>query len=259
MSIVAAAVVPHSPVLLPTIAKEHAKLFDKTTTAITNLANDWYAAKPDVVIILSPHGVPSGQEIVLHSAEKYVATFDEYGDMATTITAAGAIGMMHHLHSQAEREHFPLHLQTFERLDYGTSIPLYFLLQAQPKISVCSLLIGTNEPEILLRLAAVLRECTQSDRRRYLIIASADMTRRKIHTPDAHRRPTHEERDFSSSIVAVDAAQLAALVPQPTTCGYGPLLGIVSMLQGIAEYGTIHSFEAPLGVGLLTASFSFSK
>lgn len=259
MPIIAASVVPHSPLLLPTIAKQHVGLFAKTTASVKTLAVGWYAAKPDIVIILSPHGTPPGSDIVIHSAEKFTAVYSEYGDLTTALIATGAMGLMHQIKSAAEREHLSLPLQTFDRLDYGTSVPLSFLLTNQPDIPVCSILVGTQQPERLLRLAAVLREFTASDRRRFLILASCDMTRRPKKTPDAKHRPTAEERVFSASIVAVDPSQLTALKPHQSTCGYGPLLALISMLNGLSPRGEILSFEAPLGVGLLTADFSINS
>ncbi len=258
MSIVAAAVVPHSPLLLPSIAKQHAALFAQTTESLTRLAADWYAAKPDAVMILSPHGWLKNNDMAIHSAEQFVGGFSDYGDMATTVKAIGGVAIMHQLATAAQREHWPIHIQTFDQLDYGTSVPLSFLLSAQPQIPTCPILIGTRQPEALLRLAAVIREFASSDRRRYLMLASCDMTRPDKHTPDARRRPTAEERAFSSAIVAVDPAQLTAIKPQATTCGYGPLLVLLGVLNGLVDDGIVETFEAPLGVGLLTASFSFN-
>src|SRR5689334_3799635 len=105
MPIVAASVIPHTPLLLPTIAKQHRNLFSRTTTAINDVANDWYAAKPDVAIIISPHGISEEQEAVLHSGERFIGRFEDYGDMSTTISAIGAVGISHQLKSSAEHEH----------------------------------------------------------------------------------------------------------------------------------------------------------
>lgn len=258
MPIVAASVVPHSPLLLPSIAKQHVGLFKQTTNTLNSLAADWYAAKPDTIIVISPHGLPKGTDMVLHSADKFVGGFVEYGDMVTTFTAQPGIGLMHQLQSAAEKEHLSLPLQTLEQLDYGTSIPLSFVLANQPQLPVCSVLVGTKKPEQLLRLASVLREFTSTSSHRFLVLASCDMTRRQERNPDTRRRPTAEERACSASIVAVDPAQLTAVTPQPSTCGYGPLLVTVSMLSGLATSGKVLSFEAPLGVGLLTATFTFN-
>lgn len=257
MSVVAASVVPHSPLLLASIAKQHTGLFTQTVESLVGLAADWYAAKPDAVIILSPHGVPKKHDIVIHSAETFSADFDEFGDMATKLSAVGAVDVMHRLKTAGEREHLPLHMQTLSKLDYGTSVLLSFLLAAQPDLPVCSILIGTRKPDQLLRLASVLREFTTSDRKRFLILASCDMTRRQEHHPDMHRRPTAEERAYSSAIVDVDPGNLSAAA-QPTTCGYAPLFVLVAMLNGLADHGRVLTFEAPLGVGLLTANFSFN-
>lgn len=258
MPIVAASVVPHSPLLLPRIAKEHQALFALTDQQIQRLAADWYAAKPDVVIVLSPHGREKDEPMSIHSAPKYKGTFVEFGDLATTVEIEGAVGIMHQLRSTAEQHHVPIHLQTYDDLDYGTSVPLSYVVQDQPNLPLCSVLLGSSSTDVLMRFAGVLRDFVLSQRQRFLLIASCDMTRRVDRQPDSRRRPTAEERTFSSAITGVDPSLVMGLKPQANTCGYGPLLVLLGVLNGIADHGTITSFEAPLGVGLLTATFDLN-
>lgn len=255
MSIVAASVVPHSPLLLPGIAKAHSTFFSETQNQLISLASDWYAAKPDVVLVLSPHGLPTDSAMTIHSAPQYKGTFTEFGDISTAIEINGAVDIMHQIRAAAEQHHLPIHLQTYDSLDYGTSVPLSYVVRDQPKLPLCSILVGSSLNDALVRFAGVLRDFILSDRRRFLLLASCDMTRRDDRSPDARRRPTAEERIFSTAIISVDPAKLLSVEPQSGTCGYRPLLVLLGVLNGVATKGMINSFEAPLGVGLLTASF----
>jgi aromatic ring-opening dioxygenase LigB subunit len=256
MSIVAAAVLPHSPVLLSSIAKEHSSLFSVTQESMRDILSEGIAAQPDVILVLTPHGPSEAGDIALHTAEHFRGVFDDFGDMTTTLTARGAVGISHQLHSAAEAAHVHLPQQTFTTLDYGTSIPLTQLPSSVTAPLLCVVQCLTQDPESILRCADVLREFTIRHRQRFFVIASADCTRRRDRHPDARRRPTAEERTYSSAITAVDAPQLSGFRPDPTTCGYGPILMLLAMLQGHAAEGHVRTFEAPLGVGLLTADFS---
>ncbi|MEK7637733.1 MAG: AmmeMemoRadiSam system protein B [Patescibacteria group bacterium] len=255
MPIVAAAVLPHTPLLLPTVAKEHAALLAVTTSQVQAVAADCYAAKPDVLVILTPHGSTLRQAIVVHAAEVYRGGFADFGDLVTHLDARGALGLTHQLKMAAEREHLPLVLQTFPELDYGTSIPLIFLLKSQPQAPVIPIIVPPRQPDLLLRTGAVLHDFLSATRARSVIVASADLSRRRERIPDARRRPSGEERRLSSAIVAVDPAQAAAVTPRLSTCGYDPIVVLLSTLQGLASSGRVMSFEAPFGVGLMTATF----
>lgn len=258
MPIVAAAVVPHSPLLLPTVAKDHAPLLAATTNAMNAIAELCYAAQPEVMILLTPHGESHDDTIVINAAETYRGNFTEFGDLTTTVTARGALGVVHQLKTVAEREHLPLVLQTAPELDYGTTVPLTLLQSKHFQLPIIPISLPYHTPELLLRTGGVLHDFLSSANLRSMIIASADMTRRKERTPATHRRPTTEERQLSAAIVAVDPAQATAVKPQTSTCGFGPIVTLLSTLDGLSREGKITSFEAPLGVGLLTATFTLS-
>lgn len=257
MPVVAAAVVPHSPLLLPNVSKEHASLLSLTTKTLGDIAAEIYAAKPDALVILTPHGPTSSETVIIQADEHYRATFQEFGDIQTVVEACSSLELTHGLRTAAESEHLAVQQQTFEILDYGTAVPLLTLLKPQPKLPIIPILVPTQY-DVILRTAAVLHDFFTSVRSRIIIVASADFSRRR--TTAAHslvkQRPTPEERTISSAIVAVDPTQLSSLQPHASTCGYTPTLALLATLQSIAVAGTIRSFEAPLGVGMLTATFT---
>lgn len=255
MSIVAAAVVPHSPLLLPSIAKEHASAFSCTLQALQGIGEYLYATQPDLLIILTPHGESNSPEFVVHVAETYHGTFTTFGDFSTTCSALGSPGAAHRLKMTAEHEHCTLQLQTHDELDYGTSVPILTVLPPLKEIPVLPIIHNHQDVSGNLRFGQLLYEHCTSERVRVGIIASADLTRRKPKESSAGERPSSEEKKISQSITAVDPSIMAALTPKPNTCGYGPILTLLAAVQHIHPQPSITSFQAPLGVGLLTAIF----
>lgn len=255
MPVVAAAVVPHSPLLLPTVAKIHQALLTATQHSLNDLAAEWYAAKPEVVVFLTPHGGPPGEVITVHAADHYQTNFSQFGDLTTVYSASGALGIIHGLTTAAEHAHLPARLQTFAQLDYGSAIPALTLLAPQPHIPIIPIFIS-GQPDLLLRAAAVFHDFFTRSPVRSILVASGDFSRRQRSTHHLPPRPTAEERAVSSAIVAVDPTQLASVHPDPRTCGYGPTFTLLGTIQSIATSGTIRDFVAPLGVGCITASFT---
>jgi len=69
MPLVFAAIVPHPPVAIPSVGKDQAKQIEKTVVALEKLEKDLYAAKPDIVIIISPHGEVNPEAFTVNISE----------------------------------------------------------------------------------------------------------------------------------------------------------------------------------------------
>lgn len=129
MPIVFAAITSHTPLLLPTIGKEGTKKLKKTLKALARLEEDLYAAQPDVVIIFSPHGKIIPDAFHINSSPEYTANFREFGDFSTQFRFRGNISMCQSIRADWEvRSRAPVVLSSDHNIDYGTSIPLSFLL-----------------------------------------------------------------------------------------------------------------------------------
>ena len=55
MKISFAALVPHSPLLIPEIAKDNYRLISKTTAAYDKLAGELTKTNPETIIVITPH------------------------------------------------------------------------------------------------------------------------------------------------------------------------------------------------------------
>lgn len=259
MPIVYAAVVPHSPLLIPAVAKDHARLLQETQQALAGIGTELYASQSEILILLTPHGPSIEGVVVLHVADRFQGQLKEFGDLTTSVTAEAALETAQRLKHLAEERQLDVRLQTDEQLDYGSTVPLFTLLRSPAQPKLLPMTVTGWSPDQVVRAAAVLREVLTRSKQRCAVIASADLLRRQsTEALESVQRPQSLERTLSSAITAVDPSSLAA-DGEPEFCGRQPILLLLLSLQGLATTGTILSFEAPLGVGLLTASFHLDR
>src|SRR3989344_8584763 len=89
MSLVFAALTPHPPLLIPSIGKEMEKKVEKTKNALLKLEEELYLAKPEVIIIISPHGALLRDAFTINYCADYETDLREFGDLATKLKFKG--------------------------------------------------------------------------------------------------------------------------------------------------------------------------
>lgn len=253
MAIVAAAVVPHSPLLLPTIAKEHYSRSAQTRAALLELGQELYATRPDVVVVITPHGAAVPGTISIEQGDQLSANLREFGDLETILELRGAVEIAHQLKEVAEDAQVPLILQSRVGLDYGVMVPWLCLWPTPVPWSVLSVTVGDRPTDELLRLGQLLRDFFQSQLQRIAMIASGDAARRRGDAAESERRPTPLERTLSEAIVQSDPSRLPPL-PIAGLCLGEPLAILLAAMQGLSGHGVIRSFEVPFTVGQIVAT-----
>jgi aromatic ring-opening dioxygenase LigB subunit len=257
MAIVAAAVVPHSPLLLPSIAKNHYERSAQTRAALLEVGQELYAAQPDAIVFITPHGAAIDGGIVIEQDDILRGHLRDFGDLKTTLEVPGAVQLAHLLKEAAEDTDLPVVLQSRTGLDYGVTVPWLTLWPATLPSKGLVIAVNPSPTDQLVRFGQTLRNFFQSRPERVIVIASGDAERRSPGSSDADRRPTARERAISDAISHLDMTRLPEL-PLPGLCLAEPVLTLLSSLQGLSGRGTIRSFEVPLTVGQLVASITLS-
>ena len=86
MPLVFTAICPHSPQLVLTTDKAISRKLSKTKKAIKQLEEELYSAKPDVVLIITPHGkIIEGSACTINQAPILKADFVDFGDLQTKL------------------------------------------------------------------------------------------------------------------------------------------------------------------------------
>lgn len=261
--IVYAAIVPHSPLLLPNIGKDHRKKLAATTVALQDIEHSLYLAKPDTVVIIAPHGARYPDAFSINLSQNYTGNFKTFGDFSTTVNVKSDFLLIDHIQRLMREEKIPFTLTSNEELDYGFTVPIHVLtahLSAKFIPISPSLLDGKAHYEF----GRQLKHIVHADPKRVAIIASADLSHKL--GPDSPGGASTEGPHFDAGIkTGIETNNIAMLMAMNTEliegagqCGYRPIMTLLGALDEIKVASKILSYEAPFGVGYLTAKYDIN-
>ncbi len=260
--IVFGAIVPHSPLLLPTIGKEHQNKLSKTLTALHNLEEDLYAAKPDTLVIVSPHGPVVDDAFTLFIAPKFQGNLKEFGDFKTTVSFLAdlrIIELVRRLKLQAKP--LPIVGVTEAFMDYGAVVPLYFLGSHLPNARVVPLGISHLPIKTHFSVGERIGDVLHQSTRRVALIASADLSHTL--TDDAPGGFSPAGKKFDAAVVqglrknqANAVLRLEKKMDEAKACGLRPIAMLLGALDALNTSPELLAYEGPFGVGYLTARYN---
>jgi AmmeMemoRadiSam system protein B len=265
MSIVFAALTPHPPVLVPEIGKEHIKKIDQTVEAMKKLEQEFYAAKPETVVIISPHGkiLPDAFSINLSAA--YTCHFKDFGDFGLTYEYKSDYMSIQEIRAADEgRKSVPLVLTSEEEIDHGFSVPLSYILahaKTTPIIPITYSGLGYAEH---VAFGEFLHQQLSRIDKRFAVIASGDLSHRLTKESPAGFSPRGAEFDAQllklvqeknlEGILGLDKG----LIADATECGLRSLLIALGALSDMPYTPQQFSYEGPFGVGYSVINFQLN-
>lgn len=261
MPLVFSALTPHPPLAFPSIGKENFSTLVKTRQSLERLAQDFHAAQPEALILLTPHGDGVAETVVAEVGERLHGDLRQFGDLTTTIDVPGAGALALQLRERARKFDVPLLLQTPESLDYGTTIPLCFLWNGSRPIPVLPIRVPPLSVKTLTALGQLLSEECHEHRERIALIASGDLSHCLTSSAPAGERPEGKifdtrllkqiQQKHFDSVMKFDPQ----LVDQALTCGYGVIVTLLAALAQRPVKPELLSYEGPFGVGYAVINF----
>lgn len=259
MSLVFSAISPHPPILIPSIGKENLEQITKTKEALANLERDLYAAKPDILIIISPHGHVNADHFTINLSDNFEINFEDFGDFSTKIPVKGDILLMTNDRERIATKS-PVNIVSETKLDHGIGIPFYTLAQNLPHIKIIPIYFSLLDNQSHLDFGKMLKEVIFSTEKRIAVIASADLSHCLTENAPAKFNPAGKEFDEkliellktgdSQGVVNIDRK----IIENAAECGLRSILILLGILNNINYEAKILSYEAPFGVGYLTAN-----
>ena len=263
MSLVFAAITPHPPILLPTIGKDESKKVEKTKKAFLALEHQLYASHPDVVIVISPHGSFFADAFTINACPEYETDFKEFGDISTKLKFKGETSLAYKIRKLAFMQNLPTATISEQNLDHGSGVPLTFLTQHLKNFTLLQLGFCELPFKSHMEFGNVLQEIIQNSNKRVAVIASGDMSHALTSESPAGFSP--EGKKFDAKIQELLAHQgvsgILQLTPEfiesAAECGLRSILILLGVLQGVRCSYRQLSYEAPFGIGYLTAFYEF--
>lgn len=253
--IVLAGLMPHAPVLVPGVGGRHLAQVAATAAAMRKLAARVVAAKPETLILISPHSPRRAGAIGLWHTPQLRGSLARFGSPEDEVELPRDREFEDRLMEMAKTRHLPLWEIKDESLDHGAVVPLCFLSEAGWCGS--TVILGLGHPSEIGRteLGQALAATAAALRRRTVVIASGDMSHRLTATAPSGFHP--DARKFDDQVIALLRAGTAESLAQidPALQEVAGEDVIDSTLIALAAVGhrmdrhEVLSYEGPFGVG----------
>jgi aromatic ring-opening dioxygenase LigB subunit len=231
MSLVFTAITPHPPFLIPTVGKNSPELLEKTKIALKKLEEDLYLAKPDVLMVISPHGHLLSEAFTMNVSSEFTNDFKEFGDLSTRVRFKGDIELSSHIREHSKlRQQLPLVLLSEEVLDHGTVIPLLYLTQHLSQIRILPIGFCGLDWKTHVDFGYFLKEEIMKSTQRVAVIASGDLSHALDKTAPAGFNPQgqiFDETDCRDQNACFTSARPLgpAFIAEDLAHGHGPFDG----------------------------------
>jgi AmmeMemoRadiSam system protein B len=262
-NLVFASICPHPPIIIPTIgAPADLKLVSKTIKGMENLAERFAEAKPETVIVISPHGPVDFNYFTINQSPTLAGHFYNFGDFDTELIFKNDLELVEKIEKECKSARIPLRLVNISEFDHGTLVPLYYLSQKYSNFKVIPLAYSYLDLATHFKFGQILNKGSRGPSSAKIgIIASGDLSHRL--TPEAPAGFSPAGAEFDEKLIEMlkkkDTKGILNLDPdlveEAGECGYRSIIILLGALNGLDWQPEILSYEGPFGVGYLVANF----
>ena len=258
-----AGLLPHPPIAVPEVAGERAADCRATTAACADLAARTVAARPERLLLVSPHSPRDERAFGLWGGARLRGDLGAFGAPEAAVDLPNDAVLAERARAEFQADDLDTwELSGAEELDHGAVVPLVFLARAGwsgPTCVAALPLISDLERE--LAFGRALRRALAALPGRTALVASGDMSHRVLPGAPAGYHP--EARDFDRAVcervASGDLAGLRSIDPGLRGIAAEDVVDscvvVTGALPAERRGGELLSYEHPFGVGYLVAVF----
>ena len=178
MSIIAAYMVPHPPMIIPQIGKGREEQIQETIDAYRTAAREIASLKPETIIISSPHSVMYSDYFHISPGKNANGDFSNFQAREVRFQESYDEELVRRICVLADSENFPAGTlgERDRTLDHGTMIPLYFIRQFYSDFQLIRL--GLSGLPLIDHYAfgRIIQQAVEDLERRVVFVASGDLS-----------------------------------------------------------------------------------
>ena len=184
MSILAAFMVPHPPMIVPEIGQGSEAQVAETTRAYEQAADEIAALAPETIVVTSPHSILYGDYFHISPGKGAKGSFSQFGAGNVKFSVDYDTELVSEICRLADGQEFPAGTlgERDKTLDHGTMVPLWFIERAYEKAGAPKdyklIRVGLSGLPLTdhYRLGQIIRYAAENTGRRTVIVASGDLS-----------------------------------------------------------------------------------
>ena len=263
MSVIAAFCVPHPPRIIPEVGRGGEKQIEKTRNAYKEVARMVAKARPETIIITSPHSVMYSDYFHISPGKSATGSFASFRAPEVSFEESYDTELVNTIEDICREKDFPAGSlgQKDPSLDHGTMVPLYFIEQEYRDFDIVRIGLSGLSYEQHYRLGMIIKEAVEKLKRRVVFIASGDLSHKlQEYGPYgfAPEGPKYDER-IMNVLSSGDFGQLMDFdedfCDKAAECGHRSFIIMSGALDGLNVASTMLSHEDITGVGYGIVTF----
>ena len=240
-----AGITPHPPIIVPGVGSEKdlTEVAD-TIDAMTKMAESLNEKDIDTVVIITPHGTLEDK-------------FNVYDSKRFTSSLPGALLNFDGNPDLADKICEIKDAKKLEsgKLDHGTSVPMHFFQEKNPKIKVVPITYSTKDKNKHFEFGKKLIKKINQQEERIALIASGDLSHKL--KPSAPAGFSEKGKKFDEKLIKLlknreEKKVLKIneeLIKEAGQCGYKSIIILLGALSQTKHSPEFLSYEGPFGVG----------
>ena len=177
MSLKAAFMLPHSPLIVSEIGKCREEDIIKTKTSYEKVTEEIENINPDTIIISSPHTKTYSDGFYISKGDSLTGTFENFGAKQVSFKEEIDNELVEEI-EKCNDENYKILYETRDdiELDHGTMVPLYFIRKRNIKAKI--IVVGLSGLPLIehYRFGMLLQKAINNSNKRVVYIASGDLS-----------------------------------------------------------------------------------
>ena len=263
MSIIAAYMVPHPPMIIPQIGRGNEKQIQETIDAYRNVAREIASLKPETIIISSPHSVMYSDYFHISPGKNANGDFSNFHAREVRFHENYDEELVSRICSLSDAEDFPAGTlgERDRALDHGTMIPLYFIRQFYSDFQLVRLGLSGLSLVDHYAFGRIIQKAVEDLDRRAVFVASGDLSHKlQSYGPYGYAKegPQYDARVMDVCSRAAFGELLdfdESFCEKAAECGHRSFVIMAGALDGRAVDARQLSHQDVTGVGYGICSF----
>ena len=263
MSIIAAYMVPHPPMIIPQIGRGTEKQIQETIDAYRNVAREIASLKPETIIISSPHSVMYSDYFHISPGKNAAGDFSNFRARDVRFQETYDEELVTRICSLSDAEDFPAGTlgERDRALDHGTMIPLYFIRQFYSDFQLVRLGLSGLPLVDHYAFGRIIQKAVEDLDRRVVFVASGDLSHKlQSYGPYGYAKegPQYDARVMDVCSRAAFGELLdfdESFCEKAAECGHRSFVIMAGALDGRAVDARQLSHQDVTGVGYGICSF----
>lgn len=257
MGVSGAFMLPHPPIIIPSIGKGEESRIGKTAAAYREAAGRIRRMEPETIVLLSPHQTMYADYFHISPGNGARGDFGAFGAREEAMEVLYDTEFVRALCRRANAQGLAAGtLGERERnLDHGTMVPLYFINSCWSSYRLVRIGLSGLPLTMHYELGKCIRETADRLGRRSVIVASGDLSHRlKEDGPYGYQEegPAYD-RQIMEVMGNGDFGRLFAFpetfCEKAGECGHRSFVVMAGALDGVEVKAEALSYEGPFGVG----------